>query len=692
MADFPIDPRELDRAALLVERISHNVDRITEAITGVETEIENVIDTTEEAVQKTQKGIYDVNYEVEQMFRRIEQRAEPRMEFGLLGPFLGADKFDKMLETLDRKMKRWADEAKRQMQARGPFSAMDKGMGLSSVGTGLGALKGQMFQGMPFGMGGLLGMALWGAAKEEQFSAAARRSLFHIQKVGGGGREELGKLSAEARSFYRAFGEEGLQILEQTVDAFTQFNVGTEQFKKATISARGFGDSISSVSTAIDLMNDAQPGTTAKLIGETMQSSGASIEKASTQVFRMAAGLRELHLNYGQFSQGIVQATSALRMQNQSLGDTTRIFEKLFHQMKARGMDTPKAAEMAMTRLQAGSAAVSGLPMGLQGLLAQDLSKQGLKGFKELKDPVALLTRFRLGLEAGGDQDFMGAAFGAIKKKAMKMGGTTGSEEEKRLRSVFALSQVGGMSEEAAAAIIDGADATEALLTPAEKSAKFTGDLNKSFTTYSARQSRFEVDMRRMQDTMAEIGGDILTFLTSSGMILIEEVRSLPLQLRSVFGGHMGIKELSGKEQAKLDVLDAVSMGLNRLQGAAVGHALEKMVDVGKIVGGEIKTTAVDRLGNFGNIQKLFTQLDQADKAVDEESGKKRVPIASGGGGRIPINAGGGDSSKHLDDLAGHLENGAKSARAASEATKKPPKKTTAPPTGPNRKKAMGAR
>lgn len=660
-----MDPRALERAVLLVERISHNIEKMTRALAGVSDTVEDVIDTADAGLGKIQKDVQDANAEVDELFRKVEAGLETRVELFNFGE-IGAG-FDRWLETTDRKMKRWADEMRRHMEARGPFATAGKMTGITSVAGGLGQLKGQLFAGMPFGMGGLLGMALWGAKREEEFAAASRRALFTLQQTGGVARETARGLTGQIRAMYQAWGSMG-EEMERTLGAFAEFSIAEEAFTRTSLAAKGFMQNITGVATAVDLMNAAQPGTTARLIGETMLNSSMSIEEASDQVFRLAAGLREAKLNYGLFAAGIVQATSALRVQNQSLDDTAKLFSSLQKRFEEQGMSKQRAAAMALSGVQAATGAIGGLPQGMQGFIAQRLAAKGVEGFAGMKDPFALMVKMQEGLSKGGA--FASPVFAELKTIAEKAAGTGGSEDERRLRQIGTLQALGIQDFQAARAIVDGADATAALLSPVEKSAKFTEDLNKAFSTYSNRQSAYERDMRIIQDELAQIGGEILTFLVASGTVLVESIANFGLTLRSVFGGMPGVEELGPQEQQKLVALNRLQMGLGDAQFAALGGVIEKM--------GKIATVAVDAgkttVGHAGNVTKL---LDTYHKTVERIEGGAPPPVVRRPGGASA------EEGAASDEEALHRANAKNSQNLADLAANRKPKGRHAQPTVP---------
>ena len=669
-----MDPRELERAVLLVERISLNIEKITRALGEVSGEVDQVIDNVDDAAEASKKQIKGVRYEVEEMFKWMEERALPRTDILNLPipKFLGLGKdLDQALEMADRKMKRWGDEMRRHLtSARGPFSLAGSATGLTSIGSGLGALKSQMFAGMPGGVGGLLGMALWGAKREEEFNAASRRAIFTLQSTGGIAQKTAHGLTGEIRSMYQAWGSMGEEI-EGTLSAFAEFSIAEEAFKRASVSAKGFQQNITGIATAVDLMNAAQPGTTARLIGETMLNSASSIQDASDQVFRLAAGLREAKLNYGQFAAGIVQATSALRIQNQSLDDTSRLFHSLQKRFEEQGMSKQRAAAMALSGVQAATGAIGGLPQGLQGFIAQRLASKGVEGFAGMKDPFALMIKMQEGLTKGGA--FASPVFAELRKVAEKAAGTQGTAQERRLRQIGTLQSLGVQDFEAARAIIDGKDATEQLLTPAQKSAKFTEDLNKAFATRAGQQSGYERDMRILNDEMAQIGGDILTVLTTGFFSLREEVKVVGIRFREAFG--LPISE-QGRKQIR--ALDKLENKLADTQGDAINDMGRHFQRIAATVEGSAARATVGRLGSVARALTTYQEESTGivPTAIKHHEGKfKAARYATGGGDEADHNEAAADA---LRDAADQLDAGA----AVNRKKNRPPKRT-APPTAP---------
>jgi hypothetical protein len=573
-------------------------------------------------------------------------------------------------------------------QARGPMGSTGRALGMTPGPGGAGLiggiknLKSQMFGQMPFGMGGLLGMALWGAKREEEFAAAGRRAAYQLQAVGDVGSENIGKLTGQIRTMYQFWGSMGEEVTA-TLSSFAQFSIAGEAFESASVHAKGFMNNIAGTATAMDLLHAAQPGTTARLIGETMMSASVSTKEAADQVVRLGAHLRELGLNYGQFAAGIVQANSALRTQNQSLDDTRAVFEKVRQGLIARGVGGQRAGQMAMERVQAAAGAMTSMPQGLQALVAQKLSEQGAAGYEGIQDPFALMTRFRLGLEQGGDTGFMSQGFEILRGLAEQAAGDQGTTDEQRLRQIGALARMGGMSEQAAAAIIDGANASEELLDPTTRMASYTKDLNSAFGTYSSRQSAYERAMRQLQDELAQIGGEMLTVLTVGFYTMVEQLKALPLRLRST--GLIGAA-LSDPEKEQLRALDALSAKMGDVQIGAAEGIMGHMERIQAIAESTTETAGMRRVRGATEALKRYRTASKragsdiladpaqmSSEAQRREAARARWAAAEGReaarGPDVPAKY--YTSGTELEVAAAHQEASAKAMRQYAAKTKK---------------------
>jgi len=614
-----MDPRQLEYAVKLVEQLSRNVDRLAQlggrVAQQLGTSIEDIVDHVDELRDEIDDASDESERRVVDTFKEIERRYEDFHRYSTTRIHLFGSEWEKTLDRLEKKWQEYGREVQRQMTraAGSAMGAAGSATGLTSVAGGLASFKSQLFAGMPFGIGGLLGLALWGLKREEEFNAAARRSVFQLQAAGGVARDYVPELTAQIRTMYEAWGSMGEEI-EATLAGFAQFSIAEEAFTSTGLAAEGFMQNITGIATAVDLMNAAAPGTTAKLIGETMLNASVSVEEAANQVFSLAGALREAKLNYGQFGAGIVQATSALRIQNQSLEDTSKLFLSLQKRFELQGMSRQRAAQMAMTGVQAATQAIGGLPQGLQGVIAQRLAAQGAEGFSGMKDPFALMVKMQEGLSKGGP--FASMVFGELRKVAEKAAGTSGTGEERRMRQIGTLQALGIPSFEAARAIIDGKDATEKLLTPAEENAKFTKDLFKSFEEYSKRQSTFERDMRILQDTLAQIGGDILTVLSSELSVLVEHFKMFPTVMKDMLHtktfGVMGTK-MGDQDIQRLMALGEFSNRVTDIQldaFIAMGPKFSKIVETMKESTGRATTGRVSSLaGAFEAYERRAQEL-----------------------------------------------------------------------------------
>lgn len=657
------------------------------------------------------RAVDKISKSVEKLAGQVEKTGKESKE-GLDEAIEQNERLDKAMLEVERRFKRHSEEVEAQEKywARLKLSIKDaaaeyakfKGLGDTGIKNALGAISGgdivgagkQMLAALPFGVGGLLGFALWGKSRDLEFVAAARRSLYVMQQVGGVASGHLGAITQQVRQMYREWGSMG-QELEASLSAAAQFNIAEGAFAKTGIAVKGMSDNVLNLTTRMDLLTGSQPGTTMKLVGETAMASGASVEVAARQVARLGASIRQAGLNYTQFAQGIVQATSALRTQNQSLADTQKVFEQLRGGFIAHGVAPARAAQMALEGVQQAGGALAGMPQGLQGLVAQRMARQGVEGFAGVTDPFALLTRFRLGQEGGGDRNFMSQSFRAIKDIIVERIPAKAGEDPQttELRRIGALARVGGMSEAAARAILRGADATQLLLSPAERTANFTKDLKDAFATRAATQSEFERLSRVAQDDLAEIASSLLTMIVVGVSNMHTTLRALPLLLKATFGSALGLS-LSNREQRVLGLVTQQNKGLFDAQDRLVQGASTLFKDLGifgTVIGSGRSSKAVDEaldknlalepglldyakvlLPGGGGLTELIVKK-MAAKAIDDAADRAEAEIgaaaaARGREGKTRVDA---HARHHLREMAAHQRAAADAADAAADSLDK---------------------
>jgi hypothetical protein len=555
-----LTPFELERVVRLIEDISRDVDRLTKKFVDNITEVDRKVEDT---TRKTEKHIDE-----------IERRYEDYITFSIARLHLFGTETEKTLDRLEKKWAEYGREVERHLsKARGPLGNLGQASGLTSVFGAVRSLPGQFIGSMPFGLGGLLGMMLWGAKKEEEFEAAARRSLFAFQAIGGVGKQHVGPVTAQIRTLYQELGTMGDEVLA-SAGAFAEFGIGEQALAKAGIAAEGFMDNLVGISMAVNKLNAAAPETTEKLIGETLLSGATSARDAADQVFRLADALREAKLNYTIFGQGIVQATSALRIQNQSLDDTRRIFEGLRKHYQSQGVGDQRAAFLAMTGTQAVAQGLGGLQQGLQGELGRRLAERGVPEFANLKDdPFAMMVKMQEGLtQRGSFQSQVMKELQALSKE-MIAPGLTG--ERARMNQIGALQGL-GLDFNMAKAIVD---IGEAALTPAEESAASLKGIETALKTAAETESVFEKDFRKITDELAKIASSILDVLVAgffSSHIGVTEI--LPLKLKQILPGF----SFSEEDEKELSRLVAEATLHANVQDTAIGRVNESM---GRIAG-----------------------------------------------------------------------------------------------------------
>lgn len=488
--------RAIDSMAANLERLASNID-------GVGRTAETTTKKIETALEKPRKGIttffVNTRKEYDVMIKDMVTRVD----------FFSARQFD-AIEKLERRYKRFASEVKRHLtEVNGVVADGGSMMGLTGPRgpvAALSSIKNSMLAQLP--MGGLLGLALYGAMREEHFRAGATQIARTFDQVGGYSKKNITDITRDLKAFYKAWGSGGEEI-QATIQNFVQFGIAAKDAVQiATLGGNSFGRSIASVSTHFDLLNKANPGTTAQLIGQAFEASGKPIQEVADDVFRLGMAARQAGINYTALTQTMMQATSGLRLQRQGVGDLAQSYFKL-REGFAVGGGLPGANQAAINRaamsgLQAAASGVASLPEGLMAVVGQRIGAQRGTQFGGIEALIAMQEG-----NAGGQGQHFGDVVRELGKMAEEITGR-GSREEQ----IFALMKVApGLGFEGSRAVVDMKDGKGTMKDVADAIKNPQKILNEAFKKRAEEQNAFENAMRRLMAELADIGSGTLTVL-----------------------------------------------------------------------------------------------------------------------------------------------------------------------------------
>jgi hypothetical protein len=525
MADFPLSSNEIQTIADAIKSIAFDVDRLTARLVDG---VKKVKDETEKAVDGTVK-------KVEKAFDRVDRfyaELESENVFRVSRMIKSWHDFEKALDKVHLKYKQVQDEMKRQFtQARGPLGTAGSALGImpqNVMGAASGFMSGAM-AGIP--MGGLLGLMLYGKMKDTEWQAKAYTSARVFMQVGDIGEKTTGRILGLAKGLAKQWGLEPGAIaseLGSAAQAFANFGVsGAEASELSSIKIGKLKTSVLGVSFAMDTLTKVAPGTFGAAIAQGAESSGQSIQEVAEQVTGLGLSLRNTGANVGQFLGLLMQATSGLRLQRQTVGDLAEQYLTLHGAFTAGAMHGEKKqyiARSTMAGIQAVAGGVGQMSEGLSAVIGQRIGER--TGQKVSGVDALIAMRGGEGLNTGGK--FMGEVvreLGTLAKQITR-GGT-------RNEQIFSLMKVAPqLGFEGARAVVT---INEKLLKETEKGVsmqdaikKHEKELATAFQSREQEQSAYQTAMQKMQLALVRIGSGMLEVTISGFTNFIDMMKALP--------------------------------------------------------------------------------------------------------------------------------------------------------------------
>ncbi len=558
---------------VLMEQVVRSVEKISSAVEKLGGQVK---ETGEEAEKHTDKQI-EQQKRLDRAFDEVNKRfVQHQKDIG---------EVKKGWDDAERAFSKYATEMKNKASSLLPSGEIAK-LAKEAVGN------------LPY-VGGFMQFLMWGAGREEGFRAATRRALYPLQALGRDATSQVESLNTSikgmASDWVGAMGE----AYAASIQAFSSMSIGTEQFGKASISAKGFHDSIMGVATAIDALNDAQPGTTAKLIGETMLNASLGPKEASDQVFKLANSLRDAGLNYGVFSQGIVQANSALRLQNQTLDDTTKQFLKLEKAYEAQGMQKERAGALALSGIQGQAQMISGLSEGMLGFMGRNIQKKGGLGgeLAGITSPAALIAKLKVGMN--DPKAFMSEMKQELFEQTKRFRGS-GTEENQKYNQIYALASMTGKNFEAARAAFETGNIADLLADPAEQTATHVTGLDQAFSNYAGKFSEYDKVVQETLKDMADIANDLLAAVIGGFQVLPA--------LFDKLAGDVKVGPRTQQQQAAGAVVDAYLSRFAKMDiDGRFFHAIGR-------IAGTVGTAGANANGSLDKARKDYDAIVQNNK------------------------------------------------------------------------------
>jgi hypothetical protein len=551
-----LDPDRLERGLRALEAIAH-------AMTEVDREADAVVKRAKDfrsSVQGLDTGVVRFKQVVDKTITELGSRYHyfVRVEF-----LQGTE------DALNRAQARWkayGEEVQRHLtQARGALGAAGGATGLSSAFGGMKSAVGGIMGNLPFGIGGVLGLILYGRKRSEEFDAAAIKITRIMDQVGAGGRA-ADAVRSRVVAMHAAFGSMG-EELGTVIDQFREFGMGAEIFDKTQHSAGALGKDLVGVVTALEMANRMQPGTIAKEIGEVFEAGAGQREQLLDDFMGLDRIAQQTHVSVERLMNSMTQGAVSLRVQRQGVGDLSSAYVKLFNALSTGAMQgaAPQAVGAAAMRgVQAAAAGIGGLSEGLMAELSRRMG--GPEG-------VAGIISMQKG--ARGQGKFAGRVFEQLGSLAREVTGGGTPEEQ-----IFALQKIApSLGFEGARAVVDmmsgGAtlkDVQETLKDPSTK-------LLEAFKHRSREESAWEKVQRQILVHMAQMGSSMLS-ITMAGFDAVVKALGFAIPGLGISSSDVGksfrtLDKITGDEGLKIA---GALQGIVKATGAGVGIAIPDFI------------------------------------------------------------------------------------------------------------------
>ncbi len=253
------------------------------------------------------------------------------------------------------------------------------------------------------GIGGLIGMMMYGKMKEAEFNALGQVAAQQFDQVGGYSDAFAGRLVGLSRKLSVA-GMAAKEDIARVSGAMVEMGLTA---KDAQTKIEGFtsaaGNDFMALTLSMDKAFEMAAGTAAKFGGTLVRDFNMSTKEAATNLQLMAQAARESGANVSTFMMQTMEASSALRLLNANQSAVFTMQAGVSNQYQKGGMNQQNAGAYAAKGVGELTGAIGGqMQEGVRAVIAQKMyGGDALDALYKLQSPVA---RKGFGTGAGKDE------------------------------------------------------------------------------------------------------------------------------------------------------------------------------------------------------------------------------------------------------------------------------------------------
>jgi len=401
------------------------------------------------------------------------------------------------------------------------------------------------------GVGGIIGLMLYGVHYEEKLRAEGERYAQLWEKTIASGdakgyavahqhMAQLGRQFADLVDTFRLSKAEATAVTRTLADSGVSIEEATA---KTNIYVGGARASVAIATAAIDTTLRLPEGTAAKTANQMMQQYGMSAQEATEMTGKLALAGRDSGIGVQSFVNDVLTATGQMRQYGATVQDGLNMAHGLQRMLVERGLEPHFAATTAIMATGQISAGLAGMSKGMQMAVAE---KMGLG--TDLAAYYALRDAYMDPEKGPGVALKMARATVDLFRGGRRM-----TREEIGVALERVMPQLGPQS---ALIMIQAVDTLQNTNATKEERTKAEKTFNDAFKKERATHTDFETGFKDVARDIARIGLGLFNLIAVGLAELVIGLRYLPLLLKDKLSVIPGFSDLTDSEKAQMGRLE----------------------------------------------------------------------------------------------------------------------------------------
>lgn len=454
------------------------------------------------------------------------------------------------------------------------------GSQISGIGTGLAGLGTGLLAGA--GIGGLFGLLVYGQLNADRIKAETGE-IVNIAVSGAGeltskGAGFLGSFQQTAEHYYGINRQEIQGVLKDFLSAGLKVN---DVLKDQKNQFGEVGKNALTLAIGIDKNFELASGTSAKGMISLVHDFGLGLKEAGDLYTKLAFAGQQSGMGTENFTNTVMQASSALRSYGVSVENVSTVLLKLQSRYESMGMPKQLAGMQAQMGLQQISQGLSSMGAGMQSYFGERMGMgTGLEG----------RMRFREGMDRLKSGTASNEFYSDYVREAYRTAMEASGGNKIQARQFLEASGIGG-GVEGSRAIVEVGEHLEKGGKLSELNAKQVKDLRGAFKTEGQKTSDLEKAKHTILMGISDVSQGLLQVMTNFVAYGIVFFKGLPVLL-------YGTKEEKQKlAEVQHDFTVGINKGIQQMWGGTKGIAKGAYAAMSPVLGPLVEAFSWDPFG-----------------------------------------------------------------------------------------------